>query len=584
MRSGDVGLLDEIAFPGALRSLHTQVFRCGPDDGNFYCGQAPAGYGGYRADFNSSHAYFENLFLYYWLTGDYTVVETLQRGARSMRNYLCSRRPGSPCLPDDPPSDYWAQLTGRVAMQWFAVFRFVGLASNDASYLEDYSSGLARAVTQHYVEVEQSGTRYGFWLPGGTPVNQPGTYTTDQLWMASLYDMNMLYRLQCDTNDAPIGNPAIPPSQVLAAWGRMLVRFGATVSGDGTANGRWPNQLNFTWSGHRIGGTLISVGANPNGSDPYLYDTGKASLTAVLVRAGQQANNVSLTRMGTDLTQLALASAQGGDGGPLGKIQGEYLARVPAAVARLTAPSPPTVDRDFNGDSKSDILWRHTSGTVALWLLNGTSVSGSGVPGAPTTDWQIMGVGDFNGDGMSDILWRHTSGTVALWLLNGTSVSGSGVPGAPTTDWKIMGIGDFNGDGMADILWQHTSGTVALWLLNGTSILTSGGPGGATTDWQIMGVGDFNGDGMADILWRHTSGTVAMWLLNGTSVIGSGVLGALGTDWTIGGVGDFNGDGMSDVLWRHTSGTVTIWLLNGTSITGSGVAGAPTTDWQIVQK
>ena len=41
-----------------------------PDDKWFYCGQAPTGYNAYRADFNSSHAYFENLFLYYWLTGD----------------------------------------------------------------------------------------------------------------------------------------------------------------------------------------------------------------------------------------------------------------------------------------------------------------------------------------------------------------------------------------------------------------------------------------------------------------------------------------------------------------------------------
>ena len=143
MRSGEVWALDEIAVPGALHSLHTQVWQCGPDDENFYCGQAPAGYGGYRADFNSSHAYFENLFLYYWLTGDSTVVRTLTRGAQSMRNYLCARRPASPCRPDDAPSDYWAQLTGRVAMQWNAVFRFLGLAGDDPSYLDDYVSGLA---------------------------------------------------------------------------------------------------------------------------------------------------------------------------------------------------------------------------------------------------------------------------------------------------------------------------------------------------------------------------------------------------------------------------------------------------------
>lgn len=209
--------------------LHMQILQCAPDDLYFYCGQAPTGYGGYRAEFNSSHQYWDNLFLYYWLTGDDTVVETLKRGASSMRNYLCFRRSAAPCLPDDPPTDEYAGLSGRVASQWLAAFRLVGLAGDDASFLEDYKSGLARAVTQWYVEAEQAGRRYGFWLGGGDPVNGPGTDTTDQLWMASLYDMNNLYRLERDTDDAPIGNPALPPSQVLAAWSRTLVDFGPVI-------------------------------------------------------------------------------------------------------------------------------------------------------------------------------------------------------------------------------------------------------------------------------------------------------------------------------------------------------------------
>ncbi|HVR37742.1 MAG TPA: hypothetical protein VMU84_01500, partial [Thermoanaerobaculia bacterium] len=61
IRTGDVAWLDEIARPAALRQLFTQIYRCSPTDQNFYCGQAPAGYGGYRVDFNSSHAYFDNL-------------------------------------------------------------------------------------------------------------------------------------------------------------------------------------------------------------------------------------------------------------------------------------------------------------------------------------------------------------------------------------------------------------------------------------------------------------------------------------------------------------------------------------------
>ncbi len=337
MRAGSVELLDELAFPGAWRTLHTQIMQCAPGDSYFFCGQSPAGYGGYRSDFNSSHAYFDNLFLYYWLTGDYTVVETLQRGASSMRNYLCSQRPGSPCQPQDPPTDPWAMLSGRVASQWFAVFRFVGLAGDDSSYLADWQSGLARAVTQHYVEANGDGVAYGFWMDGDSPVTGPGTYTTSQLWLATLLDMNNLYRLQVDTGDAPLGNPPLSPSRVLAAWARTLVRFGSTVSGDGTAAGRWPNALDFTWKGDRVGGALLNVTANTSGSDPYLYNTGKSTLTGLLLRAAEATGDPNLHRMGRDLALLSINSAQI-NLCPLGKIMGEYLSRLPAAVARLSQP------------------------------------------------------------------------------------------------------------------------------------------------------------------------------------------------------------------------------------------------------
>jgi hypothetical protein len=562
MRSGDVRLLDEIAFPAAWRSLHTQIMQCAPGDDYFYCGQAPAGYGGYRADFNSSHAYFDNLFLYYWLTGDQTVVETFARGASAMRDYLCRRRPAAPCLPHDPPADFYAQLTGRVASQWFAAFRFVGLASDDASYLEDYTSGLGRAVTQHYVEAAQSGTGYGFWLPGDTPVTGPGTYTTDQLWLLSLYDMNVLYRLQRDTNDAPIGDPALPPSQVRAAWARTLTRFGATVSGDGTANGRWPNQLTFSWSGDRIGGTLTGVSAAPGGGDPFLYDTGKATLTAALVRAGQETNDSSLIQMGADLTRLALAAMRGSEFGPLGKIQGEYLARVPAAVARLTLRSRGYVDHDFDGDGTSDILWQHTSGNVVLWLMNANGTVESSL-GLDTVAGWTPRIGDFNGDGIADILWQNTaSGHAGVWLMkaDGAVLSSFGL--GNLAGWTPS-MGDFNGDGIADLLWQHaSSGNAVLWFMSANGMVQGNVALGSIAGWTPT-VGDFNGDGIADLLWQSTaSGHVAMWLMNPNGTVQSSVgLGNL-SGWTPA-VGDFNGDGIADLLWQSTaSGHAAMWLMN----------------------
>jgi hypothetical protein len=97
-----------------------------------------------------------------------------------------------------------------------------------------------------------------------------------------------------------------------------------------------------------------------------------------------------------------------------------------------------------------------------------------------------VGVGDFNGDAKADLLWRHTSGAVAIWLMNGTAVAGSAVLGTVTTDWTIERVGDYNADGQADILWRHTSGAVAIWLMNGTSVIGSGVLSGAGPEWQIQ--------------------------------------------------------------------------------------------------
>jgi hypothetical protein len=147
---------------------------------------------------------------------------------------------------------------------------------------------------------------------------------------------------------------------------------------------------------------------------------------------------------------------------------------------------------DFNGDGKSDILWRDTSGNVAIWEMNGTSVLNANATfvGGVSTVWSIVGTGDFNGDGKSDILWRDTSGNVAIWEMNGTSLLNPNATfvGGVSTAWSIVGSGDFNGDGKSDILWRDTSGNVAIWEMNGTSLLNPNATfvGGVSTIWRIQ--------------------------------------------------------------------------------------------------
>jgi hypothetical protein len=244
---------------------------------------------------------------------------------------------------------------------------------------------------------------------------------------------------------------------------------------------------------------------------------------------------------------------------------------------------------DFDGDGKTDILFRYTPAgatdqPLAIWEMNGGQVKASLGAGSAGSDWHVVGAGDFDGDGKSDILWRNDNGTVAIWEMNGNQVKASLGAGSAGSDWTIVGAGDFNGDGRADILWRNTTlGTVAVWQMNGNQVEQSIGLGTAGLSWTIAGIGDFDGDGRADILWRDSaSGTVAIWEIANGQVKASLGVGSAGSSWQIAGVGDYDADGKSDILWRDSaSGTVAVWELNGASVKASIGLGAAANEWTI---
>jgi FG-GAP-like repeat len=255
------------------------------------------------------------------------------------------------------------------------------------------------------------------------------------------------------------------------------------------------------------------------------------------------------------------------------------ITNLSGAVTILTRP----IRNDFNGDYKSDILWRNTDGSVAIWAMNGATVTTGLVFDSAPSNWAISNSGDFNGDGKSDILWRNTDGSVALWQMSGATINKT-VIGSVATTWTISGTGDFGGDGKADILWRNTDGSVALWQMNGTTPISQDVFANVATDWQIAGTGDFGGDGKSDILWRKANGDVALWQMNGTTTNSASVFVNVSTEWKIAGTGDFNGDGKADILWRNTDGQVAIWSMNGaTALSKDLVTPYPSVDnsWKI---
>jgi hypothetical protein len=248
------------------------------------------------------------------------------------------------------------------------------------------------------------------------------------------------------------------------------------------------------------------------------------------------------------------------------------------------------VENDFNGDGRSDILWRHDSGVVIQWLgqPNGSFAYDPNISYALPTDWSMAGTGDFNGDGRFDILWRHTSGNLIEWLgqTNGSFAQNVAANSTLPTTWQVTGVADFNGDGRDDVLWRNSTGLVMEWLgqSNGT-FTTNPKTYQMPTDWTLAAAADFTGDGRADILWRHSSGVVIEWVgqPDGSFAWDPNVSYALPTDWTMAVSGDFNNDGRTDILWRHTSGNVIEWLgqANGSFAHNPAANASMPTSWHI---
>jgi hypothetical protein len=147
---------------------------------------------------------------------------------------------------------------------------------------------------------------------------------------------------------------------------------------------------------------------------------------------------------------------------------------------------------DLDGDGLHDIIWRTKAGAPRLWLLDGLTRRFDGPIAGLTTNvgtaWKIAGTGDIDGNGTSDILWRHTSGAVVAWMMDGaTRTEVATVHAGVGSKWRIETLRDLDGDGRHDLVLRNSlNGDVYGWLMEGTSLATSGFVRNVSLSWKMV--------------------------------------------------------------------------------------------------
>gem|GEM_PF-615807 len=253
---------------------------------------------------------------------------------------------------------------------------------------------------------------------------------------------------------------------------------------------------------------------------------------------------------------------------------------------------------DFTGIGKTGIVSRDAAGQVRFDLSIPTV--GATIPRSTKLDWTVEAVGDFDGDGKSDILWRYLkpgtndSGVTFAWFMEGaTLISTANVNvnevkhrgGAPLS-WNLVGTTDLDADGLADIVWVSPANDIRALMGKGGRTWSNQKIGIVPPGYVLFKLGDINGDGKGDLLFRNAQGNVKAWLMDGITVLAEIDLPTTQADWTFFASGDFDGNNTMDIVWQKSDGTLVVWLMNSNAPTAPSIfnnAGAVPTGYVNVE-
>jgi len=336
------------------------------------------------------------------------------------------------------------------------------------------------------------------------------------------------------------------------SWSAGSSPVWATLSGAGTATGSGSVTLNVsanTGNGPRHAAVTVA------GQDVIVAQGGPTSPAPATVTYDVDANgkqDVLVYYPGLTGYQYSLLSAG----------TGSYTSIASSGVNSGSATFDTVLQADFNGDSKSDVLfYSSATGVLKVGLGNGSGTYAYAPVITITPGYNFIARGDFNGDGKTDLLlYRQSDGAAAIGLSNGDGTF-TFIPQTFSPGFTSVAVGDYNGDGISDVIvYNNQTSPYNAYLLSGD------GTGHFTGSSLFFGGGytvypaDLNADGKTDfVLYRPSDGTVFIAISNGTSFTYKYQLYSPG--FTAFKIGDVNGDGFPDFVLYNSVNAIGYLLL-----------------------
>jgi hypothetical protein len=150
---------------------------------------------------------------------------------------------------------------------------------------------------------------------------------------------------------------------------------------------------------------------------------------------------------------------------------------------------------DIDGDGDDDIIVqdRHKRRIEALLMSAGFSTERVLLDKQRAALWDVIDSGDYDGDGKSDLLWRDlsgdTEGSAGVWnLSNRLKLSGKPLDLDLGIDHFVLGSADYDGDGSTDLLvFNPATRELILWLMAEGGAHRFESLGALTADWLPVG-------------------------------------------------------------------------------------------------